>query len=381
MGSIVLNQETLLLVQICITLLTTGLLVMAAMYTDAAQEQRSWALGNVIATAGLAMSMVDSLPQLLNSVLAYGVSAGGLGLLLRGLRTYCQRSLSWRWVALIVAGALLLAAWFTYGAPNPRARLTYISLYFGLLIGLCGATLLRHGDLRGVGASVAGFTTLALAMCVRGVYLLFHANQAGDRTSLALRGVMLILPLAQVCISFGLILMVTRRYAERLRQLSLVDSMTGALNRAGLEAQGRRVAQRTLRAGRSLAVIMLDVDHFKVVNDTYGHPAGDAVLRELARQIRLALRPMDLQARYGGEEFVLVLDGIALSDALQVAERLRASIENTPVRVEAFTIRYTVSMGVVSSDQHGYDLQELIATADVAMYAAKRAGRNRVVAG
>lgn len=224
---------------------------------------------------------------------------------------------------------------------------------------------------------------LGLALFLRGVHMLTHADAStGDGgSSLVIALSALIVPLAQICIAFGLILMVMWRYAERLRRLSTLDALTGALNRAGLEIQGKRVALRALRGGRSLAVIMIDVDYFKNINDTHGHPVGDEVLRHLAQLIKLELRPHDLLARFGGEEFVLVLDGVDLPAALKVAERLRARIELERGELNQLSVRYTASLGVVCSDQHSYDLIRLISAGDAAMYQAKRAGRNRVVAG
>ena len=105
------------------------------------------------------------------------------------------------------------------------------------------------------------------------------------------------------------------------------------------------------------------------------------MLRHLAGILKLELRPYDLLARFGGEEFVLVLDGSDLPSASKVAERLRARIELELVQIDALSVRYTASVGVVSSDQHGHDLIGLISAGDAAMYEAKRAGRNRVVGG
>ena len=376
----VLNLDTLLLVQVCVTLLTTALLVASACYTQSPPEQRWWAGGNVAVFAGMAMTNVGGFPLLVNAVLGYGVLGFGLALGLRGLRVHYDETLSWRAVAVITALALAGPAYYTLIDPSLAARLCYSSFYFAAVNWLCAYTMARHGDWRAIFIAVIGFTMLGLALLLRGVHVLLRGDAGDGAVSLVMGVTMLVIPLAQVCIIFGLILMVMWRYAERLRRLSTLDALTGALNRAGLEVQGKRVGLRALRGGRSLAVIMIDVDYFKQINDNHGHPAGDEVLRHLARLLRVELRPSDVMARLGGEEFVLVLDGVDLAAALQVAERLRARIEAELVEVEQISVRYTASMGVVSSDEHGYDLIRLISAGDAAMYEAKRAGRNRVVA-
>jgi diguanylate cyclase (GGDEF)-like protein len=376
----VLNLDTLLLVQVCVALLTTALLVASACYTESPPEQRWWAAGNVAVTLGMALSNLQALPLLLTGILGYGVIAFGLGLVLRGLRVYCAETLSWTSIALITGVALAIATYYSLVVPSLSARLCYSGFYFALLNWLCALAVARHGNWRVSAISVAGFSLLGLALMLRGIHVLSHGE--GEQTSsLVIALSALIVPLAQICIAFGLILMVMWRYAERLRRLSTLDALTGALNRAGLEIQGKRVGLRALRGGRSLAVIMIDVDYFKAINDTYGHPVGDEVLRHLAKLLKLELRPADLLARFGGEEFVLVLDGVGLTAALGVAERLRARIEHERVELDQLSVRYTASMGVVCSDEHDYDLIRLISAGDAAMYQAKHAGRNRVVAG
>ncbi|MQA41741.1 diguanylate cyclase [Rugamonas sp. FT29W] len=377
----VLNLDTLLLVQVCITLLTTALLVASACYTGSPAEQRWWAAGNLVVSLGLAMTNMYGVPDILNTIIGYGVIALGIGLVQRGLRVYCSEIPRWREVVVVTVVALLIPAYFTLVVPSLRARLCYSGFYFALLNWLCAATLARHGGWRGIVISVAGFTVLGMALFARGMNMVFHSDPADVPGSLVMGASMLAIPLAQVCIAFGLILMVMWRYAERLRKLSTLDALTGALNRAGLEIQGKRVGLRAQRGRRSLAVIMIDVDFFKNINDTYGHPVGDEVLRHMARILRLELRPYDLLARFGGEEFVLVLDGLNRDAAIKVAERLRARIELELVEIDALSVRYTASVGVVSSDEHGYDLIRLISAGDAAMYEAKRAGRNRVIGG
>ncbi|WP_371874439.1 GGDEF domain-containing protein [Duganella rivi] len=376
-----LNIDTLLLVQICVTLLTTALLVASACYTDSPPEQRWWAAGNVAVSAGMVMCNVDSLPLLMHSVVGYGVIGFGIALVLRGLRVYCQSTLSWTTIAIITGIVLAISAYYTLVAPSLRARLCFSGFYFALLNWMCAVAIARRGSWRISGIAFAGFVLLGLALFLRGAHLLANDDPAGTANSLVIGLSALVVPLAQICIAFGLILMVMWRYAERLRRLSTLDALTGALNRAGLEMQGKRTGLRAQRGGRSLAVIMIDVDYFKVINDTYGHPVGDEVLRHLARLVRLELRPHDLLARFGGEEFVLVLDGVDLPSALKVAERLRARIEYEMVEFDKLSVRYTASMGVVCSDQHDYDLIRLISAGDAAMYEAKRAGRNRVAVG
>jgi diguanylate cyclase (GGDEF)-like protein len=377
----VLNIDTLLLVQICVTLLTTALLVASACYADSQPEQRWWAVGNVAVSAGMVMCNVDSLPVLMHSVIGYGVIAFGIALLLRGLRVYCLSTLSWTTIAMITGIAVVISAYYTFVAPSLRARLCFSGFYFALLNWICAVAIARRGSWRISGIAVAGFVLLGVALFLRGTHMLTHEDPADRASSLVIALSALVVPLSQICIAFGLILMVMWRYAERLRRLSTLDALTGALNRAGLEMQGKRTGLRAQRGGRSLAVIMIDVDYFKVINDTYGHPVGDEVLRHLARLVRLELRPADLLARFGGEEFVLVLDGVDRPSALKVAERLRARIEYEMVELDKLSVRYTASMGVVCSDQHDYDLIRLISAGDAAMYQAKRAGRNRVAAG
>ena len=374
----VLNLDTLIVVQICITLLTTALLVASACYSGSPPEQRWWAAGNVAISLGVVMSNIDALPWLLNQVVSYGVIAFGLGLVLHGLRVHCNEALSWRAIAAMTVIALLGASYFALVAPSLSARIGFSGFYFAIVNWICAAEVARRGNWRVGAIALCGFVLLGLALFLRGVHMAVADDDSTMSLVIALSA--LLVSLGQVCIAFGLILMVMWRYAERLRRLSTLDPLTGALNRAGLEIQGKRVLLRAHRGGRSLSVIMIDVDNFKVINDTYGHPMGDEVLRHLARLLKVELRPHDLMARFGGEEFVLVLDGVSHADALRVAERVRTRIESELVEVEQVTVRYTASMGVVCSDVHDYDLIRLISAGDAAMYEAKRAGRNRVMA-
>src|SRR5262249_21657602 len=168
-----------------------------------------------------------------------------------------------------------------------------------------------------------------------------------------------------------------------LRQLyesSVKDSLTGAYNR---EYFGERLKTEVAYAKRHethLSLVMVDVDHFKKVNDTYGHPAGDAVLIATVAAVSSTLRGEDVVARYGGEEFAVILRGIELANAITAAERLRELVANQSVTHESSVIRCTVSIGIASlSCTSSPTLDALVAVADRRLYLAKRGGRNRVV--
>jgi diguanylate cyclase (GGDEF)-like protein len=154
------------------------------------------------------------------------------------------------------------------------------------------------------------------------------------------------------------------------------DVLTGAWNRAAALDALRRELSRARRDAGPCSVMMVDLDHFKHVNDTHGHPAGDAVLREVVRRLGRALRPYDLLARYGGEEFIVVLPGCPAPGAAVVAERLRAVVASTPVDLGAAQLAVTCSVGLATMTE-GATAEVLVKRADDALYAAKRAGRNR----
>ncbi len=166
------------------------------------------------------------------------------------------------------------------------------------------------------------------------------------------------------------------RMHEEAQRLSLTDPLTGLWNYRYLRESLRREVERASRFGRMLAVLVLDLDHFKDVNDTYGHAAGDAVLGEFARRIRVGLREVDVAFRQGGEEFVVLLPETDGYGGAIVAERLGAAVRGRPVSVEGDQIPMTVSIGVAVFPEHGETAQQVLAAADKALYLAKNAGRD-----
>jgi len=175
----------------------------------------------------------------------------------------------------------------------------------------------------------------------------------------------------------GLQLGNAERYGEAQRRAER-DALTGLWNRRALEAQLAREAPRVERYGRPLSLLLLDIDHFKRINDEYGHPAGDAALRTLAALLQSLLRETDTAARYGGEEFVVLLPETPLAAAAEVAERLRRTVEQAEFEWEGKRIPLRVSLGVSSCPECVNHPDDLIASADAMLYASKTSGRNRV---
>lgn len=188
-----------------------------------------------------------------------------------------------------------------------------------------------------------------------------------------------------IALVFAVPLVTLLQRSSRHKQLvtaSRIDSKTGLLNPGTWEREAASEVARAIRTHTPLAVVLIDVDHFKVVNDTYGHVAGDAALKFIAETFRSFLRDYDLVGRFGGEEFVLLLPQTTPAAAYRIAQRMREHIAGMPILAsddpEAAPLQLTVSIGVAALGEQGGQLTDLLAAADTALYRAKAAGRDQV---
>ncbi len=167
---------------------------------------------------------------------------------------------------------------------------------------------------------------------------------------------------------------------KRLRKLSITDGLTELFNHRHIHELLHEEFERTKRSGEPMAVVMMDLDRFKQVNDTYGHPTGDVILYETAQILQETVREIDMVGRYGGEEFIVILPGADEEDAHHFAERVRQAVADHVYRDEAKEVRMTVSGGAASFPTEGVDHPDLlIKRADEALYAAKQGGRDRII--
>ncbi len=179
-----------------------------------------------------------------------------------------------------------------------------------------------------------------------------------------------------------------KRFSDRLKEvmndslkMALVDPLTGLYNRHYMEMQLGTFFTDAVSTKQSFSCIMLDIDRFKSINDTYGHDSGDAVLKQLAARTQMRVRPTDIVARYGGEEVIILMPSTPLPEARSVAERLRESIEIEPfsIHMGKDSLSVTASLGVASYDERDTSPELLVKRADSALYEAKEGGRNKVV--
>ena len=224
------------------------------------------------------------------------------------------------------------------------------------------------------------FTLLTVALIVA-CYLLLGGSYAPELLSLPFIGA-LVAQLAPVLLVAYITTMFSAdiRYGlARAKVLAETDDLTGLLNVRGFALAANRMFAQAARHGRATSVLMIDSDNLKAVNDGYGHPAGNELLRHLAQSIQAELRFTDIAARYGGDEFIVLLPDTPAKGAMEVAERIRNRIAASPLEFDGKSLASSVSIGIACYPEDGATLDALAAHADGALYSAKQDGRNRSV--
>ena len=226
-----------------------------------------------------------------------------------------------------------------------------------------------------------GFAAFALS-AVAGLadFALAGPASAALRSPAGVKAHIVVSGLAGTLWAVGFLLAIGDALRARLEHLATHDALTGALNRGAFMEIARLELAQSQRSGKAAALIMVDLDHFKSINDQYGHPAGDGALRSFASAAQGALRRSDFMGRYGGEEFIILLPGSDERGAMEAAERMRLGLACAPMPGAMGARRVTLSAGVAVASTGGFGLDGLIDRADRALYEAKKSGRDRVVA-
>lgn len=314
-----------------------------------------------------------------NALIALAFAAYGLALR-RFYQLPARAGLLWLMVALAVA----TSAWWGLVQPDLTQRLIAISLVLAWMLGYSAWTIYRRSDARGPIRHVAGgaFLFSSLIMAYRAVVLVYDPGQVTTVFQLthvqlltyALGG---ILP---VVATLGFLLLCTERSQSELERAARVDYLTGVYNRRAIEELGTRAIAAARRHGMSLAALVVDIDHFKRINDELGHAAGDHALVRAVERIRDELRAEDLLGRLGGEEFIVLMPSTDSSSAVAAAERIREAFSAQPLVLGEQRRPVTLSIGVAVLAPADRQFSQLLQRADRAMYAAKKAGRDLVMA-
>lgn len=312
--------------------------------------------------------------QLLNYFMAY--------LNLVGARAYIgRRPISHLHAAGIGLALVALALHFTIVQPNPEIRFAVLSAVSGVLF-ILGARVLATGEVHRYPARYL----FALASGGHGLFLLirplsFNPGKAGlfDASYALTISQVIVLEsiVAMTLLAFGTLMLANEHSTTELRRLAERDSLTSVFNRRTLLTLLDKAMSRARRKKLPLAVLLLDLDHFKSINDTWGHQSGDDALRHFVDIASKCMRLEDVVGRMGGEEFAIVLSDTDLAEALGVAERVRAMVATNPATTDRGSIPLTVSIGVTLA-LPGESTDALLHRADVAMYQAKRKGRDRI---
>jgi len=300
----------------------------------------------------------------------------------RGVAEMKHQSISASWIVGPPALTFVVCSWFTYGARNQTILVVLFCLIrVAVMIPLLQALLQKEeGKRQAIDAAIAGLfavfvaSTSLLAVSLVWARRLTPAYEFNNFNSVLNN----ILAVVVFSMAFSMYpLMVSERLNRELQIQAMRDPLTGLYNRRAFEEIAYREIAGASRTGNPVSVLVLDVDHFKQVNDKHGHAAGDGVLKAVAETLRCGLRTEDFLCRWGGDEFCALLPRAKRDQAQHVAERVLKAFETFHYAFDGHKIEVALSIGIMSEEGHAKDLALLVQLADSALYQAKLAGRNR----
>lgn len=334
----------------------------------------------------LLLSLRDFIPPFASVIVANGLLVTGMILVNRGLKSFLgQKNRRWLLDFAVLVPLVLLFWLYTFAQPNVNTRVFIISIYVILLCGEAAYMLITRtkSEIRWIGYITASvFVFGVLWNLLRAFWTLTEAPLISFMAAGWVHAVAIVVfQLIPFALALGMFWMSNTQISIALETQALQDALTGLYNRGALNRLGGTEFERSRRHHYNIGVAMCDIDHFKRVNDTYGHHVGDHVLEDIAKALESHVRVSDLVARYGGEEFAIVVLDVTPERFEEVLEKLRQQVEALVVEAHNLCLSVTVSIGGYwhSYSEGAGTIEEALRLADAALYEAKRTGRNRVV--
>ncbi len=373
-----------------VVLAATALFVVLATRVYDGELRRSgrvWAVAVLLSAVGyLAVGLRSQIPQTLSILTGHATGVAACCAYWHATSIFAGRPIRWLRIYAPVPLAVVSAAWFTLGSSHLSLRVAVFSLLCALPLALSAIALRQRRDRPSTSSSRLAslvFAAFAALFVVRAAIRLPQNPTLSTQSNFAVspsEQVMILLILVGFStLSFLFLVLANARLTGDLERLAMLDSLTERFNRRAIEGLGARALEQARRHGRPLAVALVDIDHFKTINDEAGHAAGDAALVAVAQLLTRSLRADDAIGRAGGDEFLLVMPDTDVAEAIVVCDRLRLAARDLEYADRATAgPRLTLSVGVAEATPERPTLEALVRAADQALYEAKRRGRDRV---
>jgi diguanylate cyclase (GGDEF)-like protein len=378
------RASTLLLALLVLNTLLGVLCVVVSRGERGSRALRLWGWGMLVYSAGILITIPAALPFHLRKVLGNGLIAFAPILNVEGALAYTRVKLNRRWLAAGFLASIAPIIWNHLGnhfvvlvdilSPAPLANILFV---------IAAVALIRvpPPDAKAASRFVAGiflFSVLVWSCRMVAIWSSIGGTNDRDRADLTIALFSIAQMVVAVACTLGLLWIEVRIIEAALRRLANADALTGLPNRRATVASFEEEAARASRRNRSFALVLFDIDHFKQINDSRGHLAGDVALQHVADVMAATKRDIDTAGRIGGEEFVMIFSEEGPGGAEAAANRVRQRIEESELHYDGAAIPLTVSGGLAIYPTDGTDWDSLFATADRRMYTAKNAGRNQV---
>lgn len=382
-----LDVRTIMVVFAMLSIMFAGLLLLAGLHTRNVQSVKQWSVASLCLGLGLSSAyFFDTHTDNARFAVVLGAMLVSLSIALQftGIQSFKSEQPAVKTSAAFVAVVTLLTYWFEFMAPDVNARSIANSLLFCVGYASCASLLLVKvkPEFRSISSFTGvAFTALAVILLMRAL-VIYHSPSSAYTlyTNIPINPATFIITcLMQVSVVFGFLLMLNQHLIQEVKKIASRDMLTGAYNRRQFEEEIARLQSRCERTHDHFALMLIDIDNFKFINDNYGHPNGDEVLRRLSGIALKTIRGQDYWARFGGDEFCILLPSTEASEGVVLANRVRESFAAHTFVFGNKAIKSSISIGIADTAQAGLNYQHLLAAADQALYRAKLNGRNRVM--